>query len=186
MAKLPLLLNSTASLCFKPRLHSLLLPVWAPPTPSILLPEISLQNTSEAIPVTQTVHGSRCPEGISLLLPCLWALPSLVSICLNLPVGLRARARTRSPSLLRGSQAPRRAVCGTRGSLRTMHGGGSAPSCPRSSGGKASACNAGDLGSVPGLGRAPGGQLRPLRELQETRVATREESGSFASPRGEA
>ena len=28
-----------------------------------------------------------------------------------------------------GSQAPRRAVCGTRGSLRTMHGGGSAPSC---------------------------------------------------------
>ena len=31
--------------------------------------------------------------------------------------------------LLRGSQAPRRAVCGTRGSLRTMHGGGSAPSC---------------------------------------------------------
>ena len=24
--------------------------------------------------------------------------------------------------LLRGSQAPRRAVCGTRGSLRTMHG----------------------------------------------------------------
>ena len=31
--------------------------------------------------------------------------------------------------LLGGSQAPRRAVCGTRGSLRTMHGGGSAPSC---------------------------------------------------------
>ena len=28
-----------------------------------------------------------------------------------------------------GSQATRRAVCGTRGSLRTMHGGGSAPSC---------------------------------------------------------
>ena len=31
--------------------------------------------------------------------------------------------------LLRGSQAPRRAVCGTLGSLRTMHGGGSTPSC---------------------------------------------------------
>ena len=31
--------------------------------------------------------------------------------------------------LFRGSQAPRRAVCGTRGSLRTMHRGGSAPSC---------------------------------------------------------
>ena len=29
--------------------------------------------------------------------------------------------------LLRGSQAPRRAVCGTRGSLRTMHGGGHNP-----------------------------------------------------------
>lgn len=64
VGKLPLLPSSTASLCFKPRLHSLLLPVWAPPTPSILLPEISLQNTSEAIPVTQTAHGSRCPEGI--------------------------------------------------------------------------------------------------------------------------
>ena len=31
--------------------------------------------------------------------------------------------------LLRESQSPRGAVCGTRGSLRTMHGGGSAPSC---------------------------------------------------------
>ena len=31
--------------------------------------------------------------------------------------------------LFRGSQAPLRAVCGTRGSLRTMHGGVSAPSC---------------------------------------------------------
>ena len=31
--------------------------------------------------------------------------------------------------LFRESQAPCRAVCGTRGSLRTMHGGGSAPSC---------------------------------------------------------
>ena len=28
--------------------------------------------------------------------------------------------------VLRGSQAPRRAVCGTRGSLPTMHGSGSA------------------------------------------------------------
>ena len=31
--------------------------------------------------------------------------------------------------LFRGPQTPRRAVCGTRGSLRTMQGGGSAPSC---------------------------------------------------------
>ena len=31
--------------------------------------------------------------------------------------------------LFRGPQAPRRAVCGTRGSFRTMHGGVSAPSC---------------------------------------------------------
>ena len=29
--------------------------------------------------------------------------------------------------LLRGSQAPRRAVCGTRGSFQTMHGGGCLP-----------------------------------------------------------
>ena len=31
--------------------------------------------------------------------------------------------------LVSGSQAPRRALCGNRGALRTMHGGGSAPSC---------------------------------------------------------
>ena len=30
------------------------------------------------------------------------------------------------------------------------------PSCPDSSVGKESACNAGDLGSIPGLGRCPG------------------------------
>ena len=44
---------------------------------------------------------------------------------LGTPLGLAQRKR----ALLRGSQAPRRAVCGTRGSLQTMHGGGSAPSC---------------------------------------------------------
>ena len=37
-------------------------------------------------------------------------------------------------------QAPRRAVCGTRGSLRTMHGGGSAPSCCAFSRGGAGLC----------------------------------------------
>ena len=36
------------------------------------------------------------------------------------------------------AQAPRRAVCGTRGSLRTMHGGGSAPSPERPQGSPAS------------------------------------------------
>ena len=54
-----------------------------------------------------------------------------------IPAGFRppqAHAHTFCPlrwplELLRGSQSPRRAVCGTRGSLRTMHGGGSAPSC---------------------------------------------------------
>ena len=40
-----------------------------------------------------------------------------------------ALGEARPGQMLRGSQAPRRAVCGTRGSLRTMHGGGSAPSC---------------------------------------------------------
>ena len=29
---------------------------------------------------------------------------------------------------------------------------------PRGSGGKESACSAGDLGSIPGLGRSPGGE----------------------------
>ena len=38
------------------------------------------------------------------------------------------RVRHMPLELLRGSQAPRRAVCGTRGSLRTMHGGVIAPS----------------------------------------------------------
>ena len=64
-------------------------------------------------------------------------------------------------SMVRGSQAPRRAVCGTRGSLRTMHGGGSAPSCcafihrvvvknpPVNAG------DAGDVGLIPGSGRCP-------------------------------
>ena len=47
----------------------------------------------------------------------------------NLPLGLRGKAGGGALELLRGSQAPRRAVCGTHGSLRTMHGGGSAPSC---------------------------------------------------------
>ena len=36
--------------------------------------------------------------------------------------------------------------------------------CPGSSDGKESACNAGDLGSIPGLGRSPGEENRnPLQ-----------------------
>ena len=36
--------------------------------------------------------------------------------------------------------------------------------CPGSSDGKESACNVGDLGSIPGLGRSPGGGLgNPLQ-----------------------
>ena len=36
---------------------------------------------------------------------------------------------------------------------------------PSSSGGKESACNVGDLGSIPGLGRSPGGrQGNPLQD----------------------
>ena len=45
------------------------------------------------------------------------------------PVFLPGESQGRGSLVGRGSQAPRRAVCGTRGSLRTMHGGGSAPSC---------------------------------------------------------
>ena len=37
-------------------------------------------------------------------------------------------------------------------------------SSPGGSGGKASACNAGDLGSIPGMGRSPGeGNGNPLQ-----------------------
>ena len=50
---------------------------------------------------------------------------SQASYCLRKGTPLASRVA----QVLRGSQAPRRAVCGTRGSLRTMHGGGSAPSC---------------------------------------------------------
>ena len=45
--------------------------------------------------------------------------------------------------LLRGSQAPRRDVCGTHGSLRTMPGGGSAPSCCAFTGGRRHSAPAG-------------------------------------------
>ena len=48
---------------------------------------------------------------------------SQASSCLRKGTPLASR-------VARGSHAPRRAVCGTRGALRTMHGGGSAPSCP--------------------------------------------------------
>ena len=47
----------------------------------------------------------------------------------SLRVGHDCAASLSLSTFIRGSQAPRRAVCGTRGSLRTMHGGGSAPSC---------------------------------------------------------
>ena len=67
--------------------------------------------------------------------------------------------------------------CGTRGSLRTMHGGGSAPSC----------CAfphrvAFEEGSV--FPNSTGGltPFRPLSELQEIPVATREESGILCLP----
>ena len=72
---------------------------------------------------TGLIPGSgRSPgEGIGYLLQCSWA--SLVAqMVKNLP-------EMQETGLIPGLQAPRRAVCGTRGSLRTMHGGGSAPSC---------------------------------------------------------
>ena len=43
---------------------------------------------------------------------------------------------------------------------------------PGGSAGKESACNAGDLGSVPGLGRSPGeGNSYPLQDSQASLVA---------------
>ena len=74
--------------------------------------------------------------------------------------------RSRKFSTETVDQPPRRAVCGTRGSLRTMHGGRSAPSCcafthrvalslkagerglPQWLSGKESTCNAGDKGPL--------------------------------------
>ena len=35
---------------------------------------------------------------------------------------------------------------------------------PSSSGGKEPTCNAGDLGSIPGSGRSPGGHGNPLQD----------------------
>ena len=49
--------------------------------------------------------------------------------------------------------------------IKTKHDLSSSPSgFPGGSGGKASACNAGDLGSIPGMGRSPGeGNGNPLQ-----------------------
>ena len=62
------------------------------------------------------------------------------------------------------------AMCSKAFTLRAVEGhGGFRPACmirgfPSSSDGKASACNAGDLGSVPGSGRSPGeGNGNPLQ-----------------------
>ena len=115
--------------------------------------------------------------------------------------------------MLRGSQAPRRAVCGTRGSLRTMHGGGrglcvvpSPTGLPSKRGpglgsfsradrgiggsaGKESACNAGDTGDaglIPGLGRSPeeGNGPRGVRPRLEGKPRTPLSSRwEFANPK---
>ena len=48
--------------------------------------------------------------------------------------------------------------------IPALVGGGKQWGFPGSSAGKESACNAGDLGSIPGLGRSPGGgQGYPLQ-----------------------
>ena len=45
------------------------------------------------------------------------------------------------------------------------------PCCPHSSGGKESACNAGDPGSIPGSGRSTGGRINyPLQYSQASLV----------------
>ena len=71
-----------------------------------------------------------------------------------IPIPKKGNAKECSNYHLGGSQAPRRAVCGTRGSLRTMHGGGSAPSCTRTRPARSSL----RLGSRPG----PASRGRPL------------------------
>ena len=96
------------------------------PTPSPLLASPASCLVSRALPSPRP--GCEWPRGGSQgprqRWSPRWALkPSLIlsRLC--------SRARNDSHSLSRGSQAPRRAVCETRGSLRTMHVGGSAPSC---------------------------------------------------------
>ena len=82
--------------------------------------------------------------------------------------------------LLRGSQAPLRAVCGTRGSLRTLHGLSH----------KESACNAGNPGSIPGLGRYSGEgihdplQYPGLESNPGSSLQTEEEAGLLEAAQG--
>ena len=75
----------------------------------------------------------------------------------------------------------------THGTIRRKHEGefwvklGQEMGFPGSSTGKESACNAGDLGSVPGLGRSPGeGKDYPSRILA-WRIPWTEEPGRLQS-----
>ena len=54
---------------------------------------------------------------------------------------------------------------------------------PGGSDGKESACNAGDLGSIPGLGRCPGGEsMATHSSILAWRIARTEDTGGLHSP----
>ena len=53
--------------------------------------------------------------------------------------------------------------------------------CPGSSAGKESACHAGDLGLIPGLGRSPGEEKSILSSILAWRIPW---TVSMGSPRG--
>ena len=55
---------------------------------------------------------------------------------------------------------------------------------PGGSDGKESACDAGDLGSIPGLGRSPGGGMAIHSSILAWRIPRTEEPGRLYSPWG--
>ena len=52
---------------------------------------------------------------------------------------------------------------------------------PGGSDGKESACNVGDLGSIPGLGQSPGGGHLTHSSILAWRICMKEEPGSLQS-----
>ena len=53
---------------------------------------------------------------------------------------------------------------------------------PGGTDGKESACNAGDLGSIPGLGRSPGEAMATQFSILAWRIPQTEELGGLQSP----
>ena len=77
----------------------------------------------------------------------------LISTCFVLVLGTRHYGYTDEQ---RNTSLPGTYILGVRSGVGSSHTYIVFTQCPGGSDGKESTCNAGDLGSVPGLGRSPG------------------------------